>query len=396
VLACGAVPEPIADPRALALRAAPPLGILAALAALTDLALNRVAVRVGAELANPITVLEWMRFGALPRNLAGVTGLVALLAALGAYLRMPGFAPLYVRLPVAGFAGILMPTLTLSLALPRERLTPVVVLFGMFAASCLVALLSSTGLFYRDRFLRLGLGLALLTAIQALVVVTIATFRAVLAAGGFGGAVAYLCRHGGELTWFLVPLALAPAALPRARGAAEAPAIVLGVLTTVAIVLLGVAGEQHLHPHYSTVIYGAFRVAALPEAGTIVYVLVAAIGLGAAVAGLAAPDPWRRQVGAGIALWIAGGYAARSPIQLLEAVLGIVLLARAAQSADPEGLRRAALRWALHPGGGARDPRDVIDREEEEEEAPRDEHEGMSPSSDDDDLEVSPPQPPRT
>ncbi|MDQ3035673.1 MAG: hypothetical protein M3Y87_24925 [Myxococcota bacterium] len=376
------MPEPTADPRALALRAAPPLAFLAALAALVDLGLNRVAVRVGAELVEATTVLEWMRFGALPRNLAGVTGIVALLAALGAYLRMPGFAPLYVRLPVAGFAGILMPTFTLALLLPRERMAPHLVLFGMFATNILICLFASVALAYRNRALRLGLALALLTALQALVVVTIASLRALVIGGGFGGPLAYFARHGGELTWLLVPLALVPAVIPRSRSARELPAIVLGVLVLIAVVLLGVAGEQHLHPYYSTVVYGAFRVAALPEAATLLYVLIAAIALGAAASGLAAPDPWRRQLGAGMALWVAGGYAARSPIQLLEAVLGIVLLARVAQAADPEGLRRAATRWRIRAGQASRDPRDVIDRDDDGADAPSPEP-SPSPKGDD-------------
>lgn len=351
------------DPRAVALRAAPPLALLATLAALVDLGINRVAVRAGAELVEPTVVLGWMRLGALPRNVAAVAGLFALLASLSTYLRMPGFAPLYIRLLVAGFAGILMPPLTLATALPRERMSPYLVLFGMFATNVLVCLFGAAVVSYRDRVLRLGVALAMATALQAFVVVTIASVRAVVA-GGFGGPVAYLARHGGEVTWLLVPLALGVRSLPlgRLRERRELPGVVLGALTALGIATLGLFGEQHLHPYYSTVLYGAFRVAALPEALTLVYVLVAALGLGAAVAGLASPDPWRRQLGAGIALWIAGGYAPRSPIQLLDVVLAIILIARAVQAADPEGLRRAALRWAQRPS--ARDPRDVIDREE--------------------------------
>jgi hypothetical protein len=355
------VSEPT-DPRALALRAAPPLALLAALAALVDLAVNRVAVRVGAELVDPLVTLEWMRFGALPRNLAGIAGLFALLAALVGYLRMPGFAPFYLRLPVAGFAGILMPTLTLAVALPRERLPPHLVLFGMFAANVLVCLLAAISFGYRNRFLKLGLALAAATALQALIVVTIASLRAMVLGGGFGGPIALYARQGGELTWLLVPLALAPAALPRDRSRRELVAWGIAGLSLLALVGLALAGQQALPPHYSTVLYGAFRVAALPEAATILYVLVVGVGLSAALAGMAAPDPWRRQLGAGMALWIAGGYAGRSPIQLLDAVLAILLLARVAQAADPEGLRRASIRWRALFGGPPAQA--LIEREE--------------------------------
>lgn len=351
---------PTDDPRAVALRAAPPLALLATLAALVDLAVNRVAVRVASGEVEETVVLEWMRLGALPRNLTGVAGIFALVTAFSAFLRMPAFAPLYLRLPIAGFAGILLPTLTLALALPRERLTPIVVLVGMFAASALVALFGAAGVGYRDRFLKAGLSLAVLTALQAMIVVTIASLRAVLG-GGIGGPIAYVARHGGELTWLLVPLVLAPAALPRSRRdlvawGAGASVLALGVW-------LAIEGQAELPPHFATILYGAFRVAALPEEATVLYVLVAALGLAAAAAGMASSDPWRRQLGAGIALWIAGGYSARSPIQLLDTVLAIVLLARAAQSADPEGLRRAAQRW-LAPATPSDAAQAVIEREE--------------------------------
>ncbi|AKF10694.1 hypothetical protein [Sandaracinus amylolyticus] len=351
------------DPRVQALRAAPPLAILAALAAVVDLAINRVVVRAAAESVEAPVLLEWMRMGALPRNLAGIAGLYALVSALTTYLRMPGFAPLYVRLPVAGFAGILMPSLTIALMLPRERLTPLIVLIGMFATNALISLFGSAGASYRDRVLKVALILAVATALQALVVVTIASLRAVLG-GGIGGPIAYLCRHGGELTWLLVPLVLVPAALPRGRDRRAMISWGAAALVLVIGIALAMAGQDALPPHYSTVLYGAFRVAALPEEATILYVLVATVGFAAAFAGMTSDDPWKRQLGAGMALWIAGGYAARSPIQLLDAVLGIILLARAAQAADPEGLRRAALRWRSPPTRGASA---IIEREPEPE-----------------------------
>jgi hypothetical protein len=230
------------DPRAVALRHAPTLAVLASLAALLDLALNRVAVRAAYELAEPATVLAWMRFGALPRNLAGISGVVALLAALFAYLRMPGFAPLYIRLPVAAFAGVLMPTLTLAIALPRERMSPHLVLFGMFATSVLVTLFAASALRYRNRWLRWGLIAALASAVQALIVVSIASVRATIQ-GGFGGPIAWICRHGGEIAWLLVPLIVAPAVLSgSSRTGGDRAALFSGALAALAVIAVAIAG----------------------------------------------------------------------------------------------------------------------------------------------------------
>jgi hypothetical protein len=257
---------------------------------------------------------------------------------LGKYLRMPGFAPLYVRLPTAAFAGILMPTLTLALLLPRERMAPHFVLFGMFASQILASLFAATAIGHRHRFLRIGSVLIVLTAIQAFIVITIATIRATMMPG-FGGPIAYFARHGGELTWLMVPLVLVPAVLPEGRTRRELIATFFGFLMLLAITALGLWGELRLHPDYSTVLYGAFRVAALPERGTLVYVMIAAFGLGAAVTGLFSSEAWKQQLGAGMALWIAGGYAPRSPVQILEGLLAVLLLTRVAQSAVPFGLR---------------------------------------------------------
>lgn len=325
--------EPSIDPRALVLRAAPPLAVLAAIAALVDLGINRVAARLGPDIVEPTQALEWMRWGALPRNLAGTAGLLALLAVLGRYLRMPSVAPLYVRLPASAFAGILMPTLTLALLLPRERMAPHFVLFGMFASYILACLFGTAALGHRHRFVRTGLFLIVLTVCQSFIVITIATIRATMSPG-FGGPIAYFARHGGELTWLAVPLVLAPALLPRTQTSRASIAVIAGISMCLAVTMLGLWGEAHLHPEYSTVIYGAFRVAALPEHGTLIYVVVAAFGLGAAVGGLCSPDPWKRQLAAGLALWIAAGYGPRSPIQILDHLLAVLLVVRAAQSAD--------------------------------------------------------------
>jgi hypothetical protein len=340
-------PAPL-DRSGITLHLAPHLGVLAAVAATFDLAINRIGVRAMAELAEPLTVLEWMRFGALPRNLTAIAGIFALLAALFSYLRMPGFAPLWVRLPVAMFAGILTPTLTLATFLPRERMAAVLVLFGMFAANALVVLFATAAFSYRNRWLRAGLGLALAYAVQALIVVVIASVRA-LVQGGFGGPIAYVARHGGELAWLLVPIAIAPALRPSTWTARDRIAASVGLAVLAIAIALGIGGEMELHPHYSTVMYGAFRIAALPEEASIVYVAPAAIAFAGGAFGLAGSDPWRRQLGAGLLLWIAGGYAARSPVQLLDTALAIVLFARAAQSADPSGIARARSSWMRAP-----------------------------------------------
>lgn len=325
------------------LYSAPPLALLAAWFALLDLCLNRLAVRVMSELMEPESVLAWQRAGVLPRNIAGVAGLGALGFGLIGFLAMPGFAPIWVRLPVAAFAGVLTPTLTLATFLPRERMAPTIIVFGLMAAQALGVIIAANALPYRARALRVALTLAVGTCLATTIVVVISTIRA-LAWSDFGTEAVIALRHVGEIGWLLMPLAAAPLLFaidpPRER-----PALAAGLVTALLVVTLGMAGEGSLHPHYSTILYGAFRVALLPESATLVYTLPLALGFGATVTGLCSGDAARRQLGAALAFWLAGGYAGRSPIQLLYGVLAIILLARVAQSLDPEGVRRSRLRW---------------------------------------------------
>jgi hypothetical protein len=295
-----------------------------------------------------LTVHSWRRLGALPRNLSAVAGIVALAASLAVYLRMRGFVPLFIRLPVVAFAGVLMPTLTLATVLPYERMPPLLVYFGMFAANVLVCLVAVPYVVCRNRWLRRGLILAMATALQALIVITIASVRANLA-GGFGGSVAYVARHGGELAWLLFPFAVAPAVWPPRWSVRWCVAGAGGAIALNLVVVAGIAGDRVLHPHYATVLYGAFRVAALPERQTVLYMVPAAVALGAGLFAVLGPDPWRRQVGASLLFWMAGGYAGRSPVQLLDSVLSVVLLARAAQAAELEVIQTPRIPSAFGP-----------------------------------------------
>ena len=111
-------------------------------------------------------------------------------------------------------------------------------------------------------------------------------------------------------------------------------------------VALAIAAEGALHPHYATIVYGAFRVSALPEALSWVYTGLAGFALASGVGALVSADACRRQLGAALLLWIAGGHAPRSPVQIIEATLAFVLLARVVHA---EADRRAS-----RPGGETR------------------------------------------
>ena len=58
----------------------------------------------------------------------------------------------------------------------------------------------------------------------------------------------------------------------------------------------------------------------------------------------------RRQLACGALLWLAGGFAPHTPIQLLYLVLGGLLMTRAAQALDPSSEWRDKNPWRRFGG----------------------------------------------
>lgn len=340
------------------LERAPPLALLAALMALADLALNRVAPLVLNMLSDDRAVgVHLLRYGALPRNVAAVAGLVALGATLVGFLRMAGWAGLFRRLQVAGLAGLLFPAFLLGLLLPKERLPPPVVLVAVGVGHAMVALFGVVVLPYRSAIARrASLGASLTSALVLTLLVT-ASLESVqrflstpdsLAAKAIWGLMAG-SRLAGELVWCAVPwIALLP--WLRSLWAERRVRVAMVIAAIVAVALAGLA-QANLHPHYSIVAYSAFRLTFLPERWAGLYGLFALLATGLGVSGLFSERAEVRQHAGAVLLWIACGFAPRSLAQVLYFVLGAAMLSRVAQSTDPEGRRRALLPWGapLHP-----------------------------------------------
>jgi hypothetical protein len=332
---------------------APALAALAAVAAAVDLAWNRVGLR----LVDPDRRDLWiplMEHGRLVRNVAGLAGLVAALAATFAFLRMAGFARLswygiLLRLSVAAVAGLYLPGVALTLVAPREHVPNLVLLLGLASANALVSLLAVASLPYRrvgPAWASLGAGA---TAFLAMVGLLVASTRGLWVGTPLVG-LGVVARHGGELAWLATcgVLALDPELQQRARR--HPRALAAGVVLLLAVLALGGWAQWEHGADSARLAYGAFRVALLPAQLTFLYAVP--VGVGAALALLCLAQPERRQLGWGVLLWIAAGLAPRTPIGTLYEVLAALLLARAAQAAHPAGRARASEPW----GGMAFDP----------------------------------------
>ncbi len=352
------------DARVLgALATAPPLALLAAVAAVLDLALNRIAPLVLNMLSEDRNVgVRLLAYAALPRNVASVAGIAALAAALWSALRMAGWSGLWRRLQVAGLSGLLFPALLLGLLLPKERMPFPVVLVAVGVGHALVALFGVVVLPYRSaRRASLGASLTSALVLTLLVASSLETIQRFLETpdsllAKLTWSVIAGSRLLGELVWCVVPwLALGPSlrslAAERRFRRALPPALALALG-------LAAAAQASLHPHLTIVSYSAFRLTFLPEAWAGLHALFALVALAVAGAALTAERPEQRQVAAAVLLWVACGFSPRSLVQVLYFVLAAALLARVAQVSDREGRRRALLPWGA-PRGPSGLPEDL-------------------------------------
>ncbi len=336
----------------VAIEGPPPLARLAAVMALFDLVWNRVVVRVLA-VADQEAAVTLQRSGVFPRNLAAVAGLMCLVAGLFGFLRMAGYCGLGRRLGLSSVAGILLSTFVLALVIVKEQVPIYVVVAALAGANVLVVLVGSVAVQYRGGAYQLVAGLVTASGALFLVMLVSLTVR-VIAESPAAAPIGLFCHHAGEVTWHVLPLA-ALVALWRARAGAPAsegpPLGPAGRIVAVLLILVTVVGalllERHLHAHrFSTLVYGALRLTLLPESLSWLNGLAVGVALAGSVLGLASRHPGRVQVGAGVALWLAAGFAPRAPGQLLDFALAAVLLARAAQAATPEGRARARISWS--------------------------------------------------
>ncbi len=307
----------------------PLLGMLAVVAALLDLGINRFAIRALVGTLPHPALITLSRWGELPRNLAAVSGLVALTMALLSFLRTPTHAPVRRRLSIAGFAGIFLPTTALATLLPADRTSPQIVLFATGAANVLAVLLGVTAARRAAPVgIRAGVAVMAVSALSAFTALVVVLFEP-LSQSRIGVLVALTLKGIGEVGFMLTPLLVGVSVFPRGRTTRSRVALAVGVLAFAATAALGWWGMAELRADFAIVLYGAARVELWLEAAPAVYVLLFAAAVGIGAGALASGDAIHRQAGAGVLLLVASGYAARSPGRLLMTVLAVALLSRA-------------------------------------------------------------------
>ncbi len=331
---------PIETARPIPLGAVPPLTWLAAVACGADLIINRIVLRTWADGLSREAFLQLDRWGAFSRNLAVVSGLVALAFCLSAYGSRKSKLPLSARIGIMGFGWALIPIIVMMTFLPLAwtRVELVLVIAGLSHA--LILLLILAGIHWGStKAISSALALLLVTYLSGIVslIVSLVGGRALWE---HTERLAFAFRWSGELAYLAVLLVMGfairiPWREPRGKWTI-AVSTLAAVGAAAGMTLWGDAAGSEL----TNLFYGAFRLDFLAEQDAIGWYAVPwGIGWAVTAAAVLSRDPTSRQIGAGLALLLCTGYAPRTPSALVMSVLAVALVSRAAVAT---ALRRKA------------------------------------------------------
>lgn len=308
--------------------AVPPLAWMAGCAALADLLINRVLIKLGHATWSNEALVQLDRWGGFSRNLSVVAALVATAFCLAALSARRSALPLSARAGIAAFGWVLVPIVALMTFLPLAWTRPQLVLVVASLAHAAVLLLVLAGLQWKS-----PPGM-----VAALVLTLVASLSGVasLIIGLLGERALWehterlsnAFRWSGELAYLGAPLAIAFAlAIPwgTARGKAALGASTLAAAATA----IGMAfWSRTVGDDLPTMLYGAARLELFPDAYAVLYAIPIGMACAVMVAATMSRDPARRQMGAALLLLLSAGYAPRTPSTLIVTVLGVALLAR--------------------------------------------------------------------
>ena len=319
------------EARALPFRTAPALTGLCLLATTVDLILNRILIRIWGDAVSHQQLLSFDQGGAFFRNLAAVSGFIAVAIALSEFTFRQRAVPLSGRIGVAAFSAAFLPLIALIIIMPSQWTRMELVLITAGLAHALMILIGLIGLrWHSNRSLTAGLLLVIIASFFGIASLLIHLLGHVVGWGEaerWAGAV----RYAGEVCYLVGLIVAGGAALPRWRTARGKAVAVLGGFVAAAVATAVLIARFELGPEFETVFYGALRLDLFIDA-PVVYAVLLGLAAALGVSGLFHPTHAGKQIGAGVLLLVAAGYAPRSPVLLVVTLLGISLLARAALS----------------------------------------------------------------
>ena len=323
------------------MEAVPALAGLSAFSALVALGVDRVFVASMSNRAQHAFWLQVERWGDFATNLATIAGAFALATGLLSFVLRADRVTLHRRLVISGFSAIFLSITVLSTVLDRERTTTQLVLFAVGAANVLGATVAATAGRYSSGILLRSL--ALLTGLLALgtLVSQVLQLMTQLRLSVWQLQAYELLRGGGEILYLLLLLLASVLAIqqrPTLRdrlSRSVGTALLGGFAATFYLAAVAMQGD------FGLVLYHAQRVTLFLDGSVAVYALPMSAALALGLAAQLGSDRRRSQIGLGLLLLLAAGYAPREPGRLVSMTLGMVLMSRAVMG---EAVRRLSAR----------------------------------------------------
>ena len=322
---------PVESARSLPLTAVPPLTWMTTVACAADLIINRILLRTWASSWSREAFYELDRWGAFSRNLAVVSGLVALGFCLAAFGSRRSGLPLSARIGIMGFGWAFIPIVVMMTFLPLAWTRVELVLLIAGLAHALILLLILAGIHWRSTKATSSALALLLVAYVSGIVSLIVTLVGGRALWEHTERLAFAFRWSGELAYLAVPIAVGFAVRIPWRETRGKWVLVFSTLAAAGVAVGMVAWRRAIGVDLTNLFYGAFRLDFLAEQDAIGWYAVP-LGIGWAVtsAAILSKDPTLRQMGAALALLLCTGYAPRTPSALVISVLAVALVSRTA------------------------------------------------------------------
>ncbi len=310
--------------------AVPPLAWMAGLAALADLLVNRVLIKLGHSVWSANVLYELDRWGGFVRNLSAVAALVVTVFCLGSLSSRKSGLPLSARAGISAFGWLLVPLITLMTLLPLAWTRPELGLVVVGFAHATILLLILVGLHWKSSA---GMIAALIATLVAAVSGLASMIVNLVGRHTFWrhtDRLANAFHWSGELAYLSIPLALAFAlAVPwgTVRGKA---AVIASTLAAAGVAIAMAFWYRNVGTDLPMLLYAALHLDLFGKEYAVLYAIPLGIGWAVTVAAAASEHSAKRQMGAALLMLLSAGYAPRTPSSLIVTVAAVGLLARAA------------------------------------------------------------------
>ena len=306
----------------------PPLSLLAALSALTWVSVHRLVLPLMASRkVVPPTLLLLMAPFAL--NVTAVAGIVSLSFCAVELVRSRELTFPGRRIVIGGLTALLISTLGVATFLPEGHMSAQHVLLAAGALHMLVVQVAMTTM--RIEGSLAGRTTNFLLAASSLFALAPMLLRHVPSLSQSSWASEGIASlHGlGELSFLLTPTAGAFVVLPWSADGSARFARRTGMVAVCIMALVFSAAARIPDALYGHLLYSTLRLEWALERASLGYAIPISLAIGAATAASVSKDARHRQGGAGLWLWLVGGYNPLTPARILVTALGAILICRA-------------------------------------------------------------------